>query len=191
MSHMDLEKYPYIVLMKVGPYCGYSLNQIIDIKQKEQKKVGKYFWGYSGVFCRPNVVKNLVSYAKGNKVYVFFVETKSDFKPSTYDRFNKFSEDGGVWNNLPEDVLLVGNKNKAHFAIIGNKLKEIDMTLDLSQYCTLKGVFANDNQRFDKYFRYRVDKACGVYLPNDETEKKEVQVKYVSELVEPYAVYIK
>jgi hypothetical protein len=191
MSHMNLEKYPYIILMKVGPYCGYSLDQIIDIKQKEQKKVGKYFWGYSGVFCRPNVVKNLVNYANGNRGYLFFVETKSDFKPSTFDRFGKFSVDGGIWNDLPGDVLLVGNKNRSHFAITANKLKEVDISLDLSQYCTLKGVFPNDNQRFDKYFRYRVDKACGVYVPNNNAEKKEVQVKYVSELVEPYAVYIK
>jgi len=42
---MQLEKYPYIILMKVGPYCGYSLDEIIDIKQKEQKKSRKIFLG--------------------------------------------------------------------------------------------------------------------------------------------------
>jgi hypothetical protein len=188
---MQLEKYPYIILMKVGPYCGYSLDEIIDIKQKEQEKVGKYFWGYSGVFCRPNVVRNLVSYANGNKIYVLFVETKSDFKPSTFDRFNKFSVDGGVCNDLHKDVLLVGNMNKPHFAITANKLEIVDMTLDLSQYCTLKGIFPNNNQRFDTYFRYRVDKACGVYVPNEKVESKEVQIKYISELVQPYSVFIK
>ncbi len=177
--------------MKVGPYCGYSLDEIIDIKQKEQKKVGRYFWGYSGVFCRPNIVKNLVSYANEKKVYVLFVETKSDFKPSTFDKFNKFSKDGGVWNDLSDEVLLVGNKEKSHFAITGNKLKKVDITLDLSRYCTLKGIFPNDNQRFDKYFRYRVDKACGVYVPDDKAEQKEVQIKYVSELVEPYSIHIR
>ena len=177
--------------MKVGSYCGYSLDEIIEIKQKEQKKVGKYFWGYSGVFCRPNVVKNLVSYADDKKIYVLFVETKSDFKPSTFDEFNQFSKDGGVWSDLPKDILLVGNKNKSHFAITANKFEKVDMTLDLSQYSTLKGIFPNDNQRFDKYFRYRVDKACGVYVPNDMTEKREVQIKYVSELVEPYSVFIR
>ena len=188
---MQLEEYPYIVLMKVGPYCGYSLDEMIDIKQKEQKKVGKYFWGYSGVFCRPNVIRNLVSYANGNKIYVLFVETKSDFKPSTFDKFEQFSEDGGIWNDLPKDVLLVGNKNKSHFAITANKLEKVNMTLNLSQYCTLKGIFPNDNQRFDTYFRYRIDKGCGVYFPNDMTEKKGVEIKYMSELVEPYSVYIK
>jgi len=187
---MNLEKYSHIILMKVGSYCGYSLDQIINIKQKEQKKVGKYFWGYSGVFCRPNVVKNLVNYANGNKIYVLFVETKSDFKPSTFDRFTKYSKDGGIWKDLSEDILLVGNKNKPHFAITANKLNNINISLDLSQYCTLKGIFPNDNQRFDKYFRYRVDKACGVYTPNDKKESKEVEIKYISELVEPYSVVI-
>ena len=188
---MMSDNYPYIILMKVGPYCGYSLEKIIDIKQGEQEKVGNFFWGYSGVFCRPNVVKNLVSYANGKKVYVLFVETKSDFRPSTVDRFTDYSSDGGEWKKLPEGVLLVGNKSKAHFAITARKLRNCNMNFDLSQYCTLKGVFPNENQYFDNYFRYRVYKACGVYQPRDVGDKKEIRIKYISELVEPYSVVIR
>jgi hypothetical protein len=177
--------------MKVGPYCGYSLDEIIDIKQKEQKKVGKYFWGYSGVFCRPLVIRNLVSNAQGNKIKILFVETKSDFVPKSFEKFKYFSEDRSVWRKLPDDVLLVGNNNKPHFAITGTKLKKTNFVLNLSEYCTLKGVFPNENQRFDNYFRYRVDKACGVYIPNEDVDRKEVSIQYISELVEPFSVFIK
>lgn len=177
--------------MKVGPYCGYKLEEIIAIKQNEEKETGKYFWGYSGVFCRPMVVRNLVSNTGNNKVHVLFVETKSDFVPASVDRFKEYSEDGGKWEPLPEEVLLVGNKTKPHFAITAKNLTKTDFELDLSQYCTLKGVFANDNQSFDKYFRYRVDKACGVYVSNDVKEEKNIRIKYVSELVSPFCVSIR
>lgn len=177
--------------MKVGPYCGYTLDQIIDIKKKEEKNIGKYFWGYSGVFCRPLVVKNLVLNSNGNSVKILFVETKSDFLPVSFDRFEYFSEDNSVWENLSKDVLLVGNRNKDHFAITGKGLRKESFSLDLSQYCTLRGVFPNEEQRFDKYFKYRVDKACGIYSPDINVDKCEVNVKYVSELVSPYSVFIK
>jgi hypothetical protein len=65
------------------------------------------------------------------------------------------------------------------------------MELDLSQYCTLKGIFPNDNQRFDRYFKYRVDKACGVFVPNSTLEAKKITIKYISDLVPPYAVSIR
>lgn len=188
---MQLERYSHIILMKVGPYCGYSLDQIIDIKQKEQDKVGKYFWGYSGVFCRPLVVKNLVSNAGAEGVKILFVETKSDFVPETYEKFSQYSKDGSAWEGLPEDVLLVGNRKKPHFAITGKDLKEEDFQLDLTQYCTLKGLFINENQRFDSYFKYRVDKACGVYLPTEVENTKFMQVKYSSNLVDPYVVSVR
>ena len=107
-----MEKYPYILIMKAGPYCGYTLDEIINIKQTEEKRVGKFFWGYSGVFCRPNVVKNFLSHAIQNnsKVKVLFVETKSAFSTEKPDRFEKYSTDESKWYELDKDVLLVGNR---------------------------------------------------------------------------------
>lgn len=177
--------------MKVGPYCGYSLDEIINIKMEEQKKIGKFFWGYSGVFCRPNVVNNLVSYANKEKIKVLFVETISNFIPATVDRFTHFSKDSNIWEEIPKEVLLVGNRNRPHFAICANNLEKVDMELDLSRYVTLKGMFPNEDQRFDKYFKYRVDKACGVINKTDDVSPKLIKVRYISELVEPYSVYIK
>ena len=185
------KEFSHIILMKVGPYCGYSLDEIIKIKQKEEKEAGMYFWGYSGVFCRPMVIKNLVNNTGDQNIKVLFVETKSDFIPQKVDKFEKYSEDNGEWRPLPSNVLLVGNKSKPHFAITAKNLREVNMVLDLSQYCTLKGIFPNDNQRFDRYFKYRVDKACGVYVPNSTLETKKITIKYISDLVPPYTVSIR
>jgi hypothetical protein len=188
---MNYDKYPLIILMKVGPYCGLNLDEIIDIKQKEEKKLGKYFWGYSGVFCRPLVVRNLVSKSEGKAIKILFVETESAFVPDDLERFKSYSTDLSKWNTLSKEILLLGSKKASHFAITGKNLKKVNFKLDLSQYCTLKGVFPNEDQRFDKYFKYRVDKACGIYLPKKDLQKDEVKIKYESDLVEPYVVHIR
>jgi hypothetical protein len=47
------------------------------------------------------------------------------------------------------------------------------------------------DRSLDDYFRYRVDKACGVYMPNEKKEKREIPVSYISELVDPYCVFVK
>jgi hypothetical protein len=179
--------------MKAGPYCGYSLEQILDIKKKEQEKIGKFFWGYSGVFCRPNKLQTFVSHAHSNreKVYVLFSETKSSYDTQTVDRFSEFSKDRSVWNKLPGEVLLVGNSKKPHFAVAARNLMEVDYELDIGDYCTISGMFPDKGRYLNDYFRYRVDKACGYYLPKGDGLKKNIKIKFVAELEEPYSVYIR
>lgn len=179
--------------MKAGPYCGYTLDEIIDIKQKEELEIGKFFWGYSGVFCRPNTLQTFISKAQSEneKVWVLFSETKSSYTTTSQDRFTQYSTDSENWIDLPKEVLLVGNITKKHFAITGKNLRQIDMEIDLSNYCTLDGMFPNDNRYLDKYFRYRVDKACGYYIPNNSGGSKTIKIDYIAELVDPYSIYIK
>lgn len=56
----------YILIMKIGPFCGFSLEEIIDIKTKEQAAIGKFFLGYSGVFCHPKRVSEFIKLAKAD-----------------------------------------------------------------------------------------------------------------------------
>lgn len=188
-----MERHNYIIVMKIGPYCGYSLEEIIDIKQKEERKVGKFFIGYSGVFCRPKVINNLVNHAINNNssIKVLFIETKSSYDNENAKEFNYFSKDGDSWTELNDEVLLVGNTDKKHFAITGKNLKRVNYKLDLTQYCTLMGMFPNKDQYLDNYLKYRVDKACGYYLPRDLVEEKIVDINYMCDLVDPYCVHIK
>ncbi len=188
------EKFPHILLMKAGPYCGYSLEEIIEIKQNEEKQISKFFWGYGGVFCRPDLIKAFASSVNQNKkkVFILFVETKSSYKTTDEGRFADFSEDKLKWDPLPKEVLLIGNTKKPHFAICGKNLKKVDLKINLGQYRVFlkSGLFPKLNKNMADYFKYRVDKVCGIYSPN-KTEGKNIKVSYVCELAEPYCVYIR
>ena len=181
--------------MKAGPYCGYSLDEIIKIKQKEEKNIGKFFWGYGGVFCRPDLINAFASNARQNKkkVLVLFTETKSSYKTTGEGRFSDFSQNKLKWDPLPKEVLLVGNTKKPHFAICGKNLKKADSKIDLSQYQVFlkSGLFSDLNKNLADYFKYRVDKACGIYSPNKASENRVIKIDYICELTEPYCVYIK
>ena len=75
-------------------------------------------------------------------------------------------------------------------AFTGN-LKKENMKVDISQYCLLSGVFINNERYLNTYFKYRVDKACGYYLPRENVEEKVVNIAFSCDLVEPYSVYVK
>ena len=69
-----------------------------------------------------------------------------------------------------------------------------ELSIDLSDYApfTSKEMFPSKNRRFDDYFKYRVDKACGVYKPSiSNSSEKIIKISYMAELVEPYGIYIK
>lgn len=187
--------FEYILLMKAGPYCGYSLDEIIEIKQEEQIACGKFYWGYSGVFCRPHTVNAFVSYAEKNRkrVRVLFSLTKSSFETSSQGKFTDFSSDKIRWTSLDKKILLVGNTSAHHFAITANNLCKIDTTINLSDYFSFTGMgmFPEKNKRLNEYFRYRVDKACGVYAKNDKASERLLHIDYAADLVDPYCVYIR
>lgn len=185
--------YSHILVMKAGPYCNFSLEEIINIKQSEQQKIGKFFWGYGGVFCRPNVIGAFISHAQANnqQPVVMFSTTLSAYNTSEEGKFTHFSYDKSIWQPLPQEVLLVGNKKAPHFAIVARNLTKVEIQLNLSNYCSFSGVFPNPDKYLDRYLKYRVDKACGLYLPREIADEKIIKIDYISELVEPYCVFIK
>jgi hypothetical protein len=182
--------------MKAGPYCGYSLDEIIDIKQKEERRCGKFFWGYGGVFCRPQTVQVFASYAgkRDHTPVVLFSETASAFTTEQGGRFTSFSQDKINWLPLDERILLVGNTKVPHFAITAKNLRTTDSEINTGDYLSFTGMgmFSDLNKCLDDYFRYRVDKVCGVYSHSKNKKgKRIVKVSYAADLVEPYCVYIK
>jgi len=101
----------YIIYMKAGPYCGYSLKEIEKIKNNEDKLYGKFYWGYGGVFCHPKRVLEFVKSAikRGEKILVYFSITKSKFN-SPIPRCHYQSADKNNWKRLSSEVILVGNQ---------------------------------------------------------------------------------
>ena len=53
-----MNKFPKnIIVMKVGPHSGMSLDEIVLSKHAEEQIHGMHFWGYSGVFCTPKATQ--------------------------------------------------------------------------------------------------------------------------------------
>jgi hypothetical protein len=190
---MENNIYSHVLIMKVGPYCDYSLDEIIKIKQEEERKLGKFFWGYGGVFCRPNVINDFLYHARVHKKkpIVMFSTTLSAYNTNAGGKFSEYSIDKAFWYKIPEEVLLVGNQDAPHFAIIAKNLKKVDMHINLSDYCSYVGILPNENKYLDTYLRYRVDKACGYYSPKSINNDKLIKIDYIGELVDPYCVFIR
>lgn len=180
------DKYEYIVIMKVGPFCGYSLDEIIEIKKGEQQKTGKFYFGYRGVFCHPGKVLRFIEQAKKkgiNSVKLLFLTTPSDFT-SNLPRSKSISENGVEWAELHPEVLLVGSK----FAFVAKDINPVDYELDLTQYRSMLG--KRRGKYLNEHLKFRVDKSCAVLEPH-EIEPVFVKVKYESELVFPYCVLVR
>ena len=179
-------RHSHIIFMKAGPYCGFDLDEIIEIKQNEEKACGKFFWGYGGVFCHPKRVLPFIQLAlsQGTQPVLLFTITASKFS-SSIGQAKEYSADKKMWQPLPKEVLLVGNE----YALVGNNLRGINLTLDLSEYRSMLG--EKRGKSLDEYIRYRIDKSCAVYDPNLSRTPREVTISYISELVPPYCVFVR
>ena len=176
----------YILIMKIGPFCGFSLQEIIDIKIQEEQIVGKFFLGYSGVFCHPKRVSEFIKLAtsEGEKVTVLFTVTPSNFY-SPIEKLLNYSIDNQHWIELPTDVLLVGSK----YSIVANNLRPVDFEIDLTQYQSMLGPVPG--KPLNEYLRFRCDKSCAIYSPRATEISKTAKIAYMCELVDEGCVYEK
>ena len=170
--------------MKIGPFCGFSLPEIISIKQKEQEKIGKFYLGYSGVFCHPKRVSEFIQNARNQqeKIMVLFTTTPSNFN-SPIARLSHESHDAQNWTALPEEVLLVGSK----FSIVAKNIQPTNFDLDLSQYESMLGT--TPGKTLDEYLRFRCDKACAVHKESRAKTPRIAKISYTCELEN--CVYVK
>lgn len=172
--------------MKVGPFCGYSLDEIIEIKKLEQLKVGKFYFGYGGVFCRPGKVLRFIDQAKKqgvNSIKLLFLTTPSDFT-SNLPQSKSISENGIEWRELHPDIFLVGSK----YAFVAKDITPVNYDLDISQYKTMLG--RRKGKYLNEHLKFRVDKSCAVLEPN-ENAPVIVRVEFESDLVFPYCVLVR
>lgn len=171
--------------MKIGPFCGFSLEEIVVIKTKEENLIGKFFLGYSGVFCHPKRVKEFIQLAQSEheKVRVLFIKTTSNFV-SPIKKLSHYSLNSKDWQSLPEEVLLVGSK----FSLVAKGLKSVNFEIDLSHYQSCLGVVPG--KTLDNYLKFRCDKSCAVHSPKLRAGKS-VKIDYMCDLVDEGCVYVK
>ena len=174
--------------MKVGPHSGFGLKKIIEMKKKEESIYGKFFWGYSGVFCRLfKTVKFVEKCLKNYGIVPTFVAipTKSKYFSHNIGKITEYSIDGKQYHPLPSKVLLIGCK----YALICKNLKEVDMTLDLNRYIVRST--KKTQKPLGEYVKYRVNKACAVLMDNPTLSSKHVNVSFIADLIDPFCVFLR
>lgn len=176
----------YIIYMKAGPYCGYSLEEIEAIKNNEDKLYSKFYWGYGGVFCHPKRVLSFVNLALNHNETpkVYFSVTRSKFN-SIIPRCSHFSVDKLAWKPLPPEVILVGNQ----YSLVCSSLRQVDFNIDLHHYSATLG--DKPQKSLGDYIKYRIDKATAILKTEDSKQTRNVTISYICELVPPYCVYVK
>ncbi len=172
--------------MKIGPFSGFSLEEIFDIKRREEQSIGKFFLGYAGVFCHPKRVAEFVKIAtsQNQKVQVLFIQTRSNFM-SPIERLSEYSLDKESWQPLGTEVLLVGAK----YSIVGKNLKKTDFDINLADYQSVLG--STPGKALDEYLVWRCDKSCAVHMPKKSKKPKVAKISFMCELTDDGVVYVR
>lgn len=181
-----MNEYPAIIVMKVGPHSGMSLQEII-ISKKEEENVHKvHYWGYSGFFCMPQAVQKFCNWSKttyGEYPKLILLETSSAYKSKDVGFITKYSLNNKDFYEFKAPVQLQG----AQFAFVAKNIRECN-SFCLDDYIVYSG--KNDGKKLSDHLRYRVNKAFAI--KNTERLSKSQQLHaLIVDLVEPFALWLK
>lgn len=175
----------FAVIMKVGPHCGMTLDEIVKSKLTEESKYGMHYWGYSGTACRPCRVLEFVNESmaiQASPPVLLLVATQSAYH-SPVGKIRTFSTAEGEVSNLPPEVQLQG----AEFSFVCRGLRSVQADLRLSQYLVVGG--KNNGLPLHLHLRSRVNKACVRLTTADPLlDTSTCHVAYATDLIEPFVV---
>lgn len=179
---MIFEKLEDIIVMKVGPHSDMSLDEIIKSKKEEEIGNGVHYWGYSGVFCRPNQVQNFCkeSILNGNSPKLILIETKSSYN-SNIGFISEYSDDNINYKKFKSPVQLQG----AQFSFVAKNIRKYNQ-FKFDDFIVVGG--KNDGKVLSSHLKFKVNKCFAKYVGN--CKNKAISV-LVADLVEPYAVWLK
>lgn len=180
-----------IVFMKVGVHAREDLAAIIERKSKEIDEAGFALWGYGGSTCHPTTMvqpfaKDYAS--RGQTVYLCMQEMKSNHFAEPI-RADQYSVDGIIWQDVPAPINVRGSR----YALAIKKLRKEELELPATRSQVAIG--ASMGRLGNQYIQGRVDKAClkikeNADLPLEPGEKV-IQINFVAELCDPYAVFMR
>lgn len=174
-----------VIVMKVGPHSGMSLNDIIESKKVEEKVHGVHYWGYSGSFCRPKITQEFCKWSlvKYNTLpTLVLLETKSAYESKDIGFIREYSEDNFVYKSFDKPVQLRG----AQFSFVACNIRQ-DTDFILDNYLVFGG--KNDGKPLIDHLRFRVNKAFAVQKEKI-TNQTGVNV-LVADMVSPYAIWLR
>lgn len=178
-----------IIVMKVGPHSGMTLEEIILSKQVEEEFHGVHYWGYSGNFCQPKPTQEFCKRAKetyGVDPQLILLQTKSAYK-STIGAITHYSEDGKNYVKFNNPVQLQG----AEFSFVAKNIQKIN-NFNINNYIVIGG--KNAGKPLSQHFKGRVNKSFAQLCITNETnviEFENAESVLTAELTYPYAVWLK
>lgn len=177
-----------IIVMKVGPHSGMSLEEIIQSKQEEELIHGVHFWGYSGTMCQPRPAQRFCYeclQSSHEAPSIILIETKSAYQTDQIGLIRTYSEDGKSFLPFPGPVQLQGAK----FAFVSKSLHVID-DFRLNDYIVVGG--KNDGKPLPVHLRGRVGKAFAHLHSKPSAVQPSQPIRVLAaELCSPYAVWLK
>ena len=176
-----------LLYMKVGTHAQESLSDIIARKTKEIEDTGSAFWGYGGNTCHPQTM--VQPFAKGHErrgdvIYLCMQEMDSKHFAEQI-RADEYSVDGRNWQPIPKKINVLGSR----FALVVKSLRKEKFDLPLAR--TRVAIGNSMGAIGSRYVAGRVDKACLEIVETATEEAKDVPIRLVAELIDPYAVYLR
>lgn len=181
-----------IVFMKYGYHATEHKDKIIKRKKLEFKETGVMFWGYGGHACHPEkqvqqFVRDMHSIGKKVFLAMAFTKSKSDTDGKSS---SQYSVDREKWTDVPQGIKVTGSKH----AIVCSELFDCDITINLNDYKIAVG--RSKGNEASNYIKGQSDKGC-LIKSSDETsdikeviQPKNVRIKLLAEIVEPFAVFM-
>jgi len=171
--------------MKAGPHSGNSLEQIMRLKFKEQNKLGKFYWGYSGTLCNPLKVQRFAkeSVERGTWPVLVLSPTSSAYDVGRIQRVSEYSHDNETWTRLELGAYLWN----CRFAAVASNLRRVQHFINLNEYVEATGT---KERSLGEYVRHRVSKACAFFV-GESTQSRVAKVCYVAELKFPFCVFLR
>lgn len=175
-----------VLFMKIGTHANEELADIIERKKREISDAGFAMWGYGGNTCHPRtMVQPFARRSAGaSKPILLCMQPMDSRHFADPIRADEYSVDGAHWDPVPERINVWGSR----YALCIRDLHEVDGSLALSRARVALGT--SKGRAGDEYISGHVDKACfEIVDAGDPTS--EVQIGFVAEIVEPYAVFLR
>ena len=179
-----------LLYMKVGSHAQEPLSEIIARKKKEITDAGFSLWGYGGPTCHPEKIVQPFAraYERQGKVIYLCMEPMESKHSAPPIRAEEFSADGFTWEEIHPAINVRGSR----FALAIRNLREDAFDLPLAE--TKVALGNSEGLVGSRYIKGRVDKACLEFLgkvPPGAEPGKPIRVRFVADLVSPYAVYVR
>lgn len=177
-----------VIVMKVGPHSGMTLEDIIKSKEEEESRHGVHYWGYSGALCRPQPTQGFCRWAKatyGEDPSIILLETKSAYR-SPIGYITQYSTDHKAYVPFQAPVQLQG----AQFSFVAKNLRPLE-SFALEKYQVYGG--KNDGKPLSEHLRFRVNKSFAVLSStiHEDLERPQQSKVLIATLAEPYAIWLK